>query len=584
MQDGEGDGADDGAGHGLHAAEQDGDQGVDRMRDGHVGGEDAAFGVGEDRAGQAGGGAGDGEGGQAQGADGKADGGGAQGGVAGCAQGEAEGGEEDAPEQQGAADAQGQGQPVHRGRFYGPALRPKSQNAVIAAGDVDPLEADGPGDLGEGKGEHGEVDAGHADDEPADGQGHCTGGEGCQEQAGGEAAAERLGGEGRGIGADAEPGGVAEAGHAAGAHHQVQRGGEQHRDRGFGQHGQQIGADHERRCHRQCEARQACRLQCGAGRADRRQSFRFAAGGGLRFAEQAVRAQHQDGSHHQEHQHQGDLRQQHDAEGLQHADQQGGQEGAAEAAHAADHDDHEGVGDNGQVHVEVGGALRQGQGAAEAGEPGAEREDRGVEHALIHAEGGEHVAVLGCRADQEAPAGAVEQEQQQAQYGGADGDQHGVVEREAQAGDLDRAAQPGGAGDREVDRAPEPERCVLDHQHHAEGGQELEQLGGAVKAAEQGGLQQGADCRGCQCGCQNAEDEELRGARQAAEDAPGDVSAEHEQAAMGEIDHPGDAENHRQAGGDQEQGGGAGQAGEELEEEEIHAARKSEGKAGFFFL
>ena len=52
----------------------------------------------------------------------------------------------------------------------------------------------------------------------------------------------------------------------------------------------------------------------------------------------------------------------------------GGEIGAGDRAHAADHDHHEGVADRDQIDGEVGRLARDLQRAAEAGERRAERE------------------------------------------------------------------------------------------------------------------------------------------------------------------------------------------------------------------
>ena len=65
-----------------------------------------------------------------------------------------------------------------------------------------------------------------------------------------------------------------------------------------------------------------------------------------------------------------------------------GEIGARQAAEAADHDHHEGLDDDGQVHLQIGRLVGQRQRAAKPGEAGAEREHRGEQHALIDAERG----------------------------------------------------------------------------------------------------------------------------------------------------------------------------------------------------
>ena len=74
----------------------------------------------------------------------------------------------------------------------------------------------------------------------------------------------------------------------------------------------------------------------------------------------------------------GDAEDMHDAEAdaqrLDLGDDDRGEEGAGDRAHAADHDDDEGLADHDQVEREVGRLVRHLQRAAEAGEEGAERE------------------------------------------------------------------------------------------------------------------------------------------------------------------------------------------------------------------
>ena len=76
--------------------------------------------------------------------------------------------EGDDAQERDAARAQGESEPVEaRGRGC-PGARPDADDAVVAACHVGPLIGDRPGDLGEGKGQHGEIDAGKAHAEPAE--------------------------------------------------------------------------------------------------------------------------------------------------------------------------------------------------------------------------------------------------------------------------------------------------------------------------------------------------------------------------------------------------------------------------------
>ena len=134
-----------------------------------------------------------------------------------------------------------------------------------------------------------------------------------------------------------------------------------------------------------------------------------------------------------------------------------------------------------QVHA----LPRQLQRAAQTREQAAEEEHAGEHHALVDAERADHLAVLGRGADQRAPAGAVEQQPQQAEHHRADADQEQLIEREAQPEDVGAAAQPGRAWAQQVLRAPGHQRQVLHDQHHAEGRQQLEQLRRAIDAAQQ---------------------------------------------------------------------------------------------------
>ncbi len=225
---------------------------------------------------------------------------------------------------------------------------------------------------------------------------------------------------------------------------------------------------------------------------------------GLRLAQQAEGADDQDDRHDQELDHQGELGEvdlraepvdgaDADAEGFRDADQDGGEEGAADAAQAADHGDDEGVGDDGKVELEIGGLARDLQRAAQTGQHRADEEHRGEELGLVDAERAHHLAVLGRGTHQRAPARARQQQPHGEQHDRTDGDQQQVVGRDAAAQDLDRHGEAGRARADQVLGAPGEERDVLDHQHDGEGGEQLEQLGRAVDAAQHQHLDQHAD-------------------------------------------------------------------------------------------
>ena len=87
----------------------------------------------------------------------------------------------------------------------------------------------------------------------------------------------------------------------------------------------------------------------------------------------------------------------------------------------------------------------------------------------------------------------VSSSQSSAEHERADDDQEQVVGRERLAEDVDRAGQARRARAEQVLRAPDPQRGVLDDQHQREGGEQLEQLGRAVDAAQQQHLDQRAE-------------------------------------------------------------------------------------------
>ena len=213
--------------------------------------------------------------------------------------------------------------------------------------------------------------------------------------------------------------------------------------------------------------------------------------GGFGAAEQAPGADHEDDRHGEEHDDEAELGHEEDAEGLQLADDDAGEQRTADAAHAADHGDDEGGGDDVEVHQQVGAALGELDRTREAGECRTDEEDRGREPGLVDAQGTHHLAVGGGGPDQDAPAGPAQQQPEEAEDQGCGRDQHEVVGRQAAVGDGDGTAQRPRAGT--VLGSPDPQGGVLDDEDDAEGGEELEQLGCLVDAAQDQDLDRGAD-------------------------------------------------------------------------------------------
>ena len=195
--------------------------------------------------------------------------------------------------------------------------------------------------------------------------------------------------------------------------------------------------------------------------------------------------------------------------------------------------------------------------------------------ALVDPERCDHLPVLGRGAHQDAEAGAAEQEGEGAEHRGAERDQHQLVLREALAQHVDRADEVRRARPDQGVRAPDDHHQLAHDQHHAEGREQLEQFGRLVDPAQQQNLDQGADAGDHGCRQQEREPEAQRrsGAAEPAGQADRQIGAQHVERAVGEVHDPGDAEDDREPGRDQEQGRRAGQTVQDLDDEEVHDVR-----------
>ena len=166
----------------------------------------------------------------------------------------------------------------------------------------------------------------------------------------------------------------------------MQAGGKDGEDEDLAQHLQGIVARRHRHYGQRRHQAGGGQGQGSAGRPiGRPRVVRRAAGRVLGAPHQPPGPHHQDDGHDQEQQHQGDLGEDEDAEGLQLGDEDGGEEGAGYAAHAADDDDDEGLGDDVEVHEQVGRLARQLHRAAQPGQEGAEEENAGEQPLLVDA-------------------------------------------------------------------------------------------------------------------------------------------------------------------------------------------------------
>ena len=217
------------------------------------------------------------------------------------------------------------------------------------------------------------------------------------------------------------------------------------------------------------------------------------------------------------------------------------------------------------------GIARDLQRAAERGEKDAECEHAGEQPFLIDTECGHHVAVLRRRAHQNAPAGALEQQPENAEHDRAERDQEQIIARDVLAEEIDRAPETRRATAEQIARAPDHDHEILDHQREAERRKQLEQFGCVVNPPQQRHFDQHADCRDDQRRGDNAAPEAERAGKIFGQ-REGDIGAEHIKGAVGKIDDPRHAKDDRQARSDQEQRRGAGKSGQELYEVKGHLA------------
>ena len=238
-----------------------------------------------------------------------------------------------------------------------------------------------------------------------------------------------------------------------------------------------------------------------------------------------------------------------------------------DAAETADDDNDQRFDDDRKVHCVAGGFARQSQRAAERGEKDAEREHAGEQPARIDAERGRHFAIERRRPHQHAPARAAEQKPERAEHNGRQRDQQEIVARERSAEQRNGALEARRARTEQLVGPPDNQHQILDHQRDAEGREQLEQLRLVVDATQQRHLDERAERGDGEASHERRRPEADRAAR-ALDAAVGDISAEHIEGAVREIDDARHAENDRQSAGDEKQRAGAGEAGDELDEVE----------------
>ncbi len=165
------------------------------------------------------------------------------------------------PERQHADDAERQREIVEHELRPRPCARPDAEDPVVAARQLDPLERGRPGDLREGERQHRQIDAREPHAEPAEEETRQTREQRRRHQSDRHRRGEPFDRERSAIGAEPEIGRMAEGMHAAGAHHQMQRRGEEREDREFRQEGDAVVADQRRPNNEPCQHRRAEELR-----------------------------------------------------------------------------------------------------------------------------------------------------------------------------------------------------------------------------------------------------------------------------------------------------------------------------------
>ena len=362
---------------------------------------------------------------------------------------------------------------------------------------------------------------------------------------------------------------MAKADQAAQSHHPLQAQAKQHHHHHvFGQAaavialppGQQRQAHKDRHQQRPAPARD---------RPERKHRHAFALLGMGGRPGQTLRPPNQHHRHRQKHQHQGRLREKAQAQGVDHADQHRRHKSPANAAKAARDHDHKGLDHHVHVHLQMCGLARQLQRPGQARQAAAQHHHTQHERRGVHAQRGEHLAVLCGRLHALPPQGAREQKVQAQPDQRPQHQSEQLPGREIRLAQLDRALEARKARREHLFRAKEPAHRVVQRQGQAEGGHQLVQLRRVAHALEQRDFGHGPEQGG-----------HTRAHQDHRAVAPGAVrhvgppvchrmrrpqSAQHEEAAMRKVDDPGHAKNQRQPGGHQEQGGGVAQAIEQLQ-------------------
>jgi hypothetical protein len=214
--------------------------------------------------------------------------------------------------------------------------------------------------------------------------------------------------------------------------------------------------------------------------------------------------------------------------------------------------------------------IGRGDHAGDGRQGHAQREHHGVDALDVDAQRFGHVVVEGAGADLHAQARLRDQQVQAQRQRDAHARHHQPVDRVRQVvGERDR----GGQGLRDVDAvhfvAPQDGAQFLEHVDQAERQQHLVEVVTVVEVPEQHFLQQQPEGHRDDGAAQDGQ----REAAEARGQEPGQVGAQHVEAAVRQVHHAHDPEDQRQAGGQHEQQQPVLDAVEQLDEEvgEVHS-------------
>ena len=288
---------------------------------------------------------------------------------------------------------------------------------------------------------------------------------------------------------------------------------------------------------------------------------------GILDAEQALRPHQQHHRHHQIDQEQREAREIGLAEGIDLADQQAADEGAAQASHPADDDDDEGGDENFGIHAGIEPEHGASRDAAERGQRHAGAEDAGEEERDIGAEPRRHGGVVDAGAHHGADAAAVEEQPQQQRHRKAEPDQEQAVGREHAEPDLGGALEDLRRRQPHDHAAPYRLHQIEEHEGEAEGQQHLVHVAAAIERPHEHELHHDSD-RGDRNGREQKREPEAAGELV---DRKPEERAQHEERAVREAHDVHQAEDEGEAGCHQEQQHPIDQPVQELGDDELHA-------------